>query len=111
MGATSPISPGWEPGQERLFGFSVLVHVFGLGYLSGSQKGQPCVIGHEVRFDPAYEFRRTAFPLANPCNAEYDLVPAWVNVAVVLFAAATLACLGVPVVLTRRDRRAATTRP
>ena len=96
----------WRHATVGLFGLSVLV--YGFGSLTGADWAETC-ISRGVRFDPAYEFRRTAFPLSRPCNAEYDLVPVWMNVAVVLLVAATLACLVVAVVLTRRDRRAART--
>jgi hypothetical protein len=48
-----------------------------------------CVFQHHVRFDAEYysehaeEFKRL-FPLHEKCNADYDMVPAWVNPAIVV---------------------------
>lgn len=36
---------------------------------------------------------RRLFPLSSPCNADFDLVPAWVNPGLVIFAFLTLAFL------------------
>jgi hypothetical protein len=33
------------------------------------------------------------FPMHNRCNADYDLVPGWVNPALVIFAVVAVACL------------------
>jgi hypothetical protein len=47
------------------------------------------------------------FPLHNRCNAHYDLVPAWVNPALVLLPLLATTCLGVAfwlAVARRRDR-------
>ncbi|MEV5985454.1 hypothetical protein AB0L85_10570 [Streptomyces sp. NPDC052051] len=59
-----------------------------------------CVQGHHERYDAAYwdshaeEFRRL-FPLHNKCNAHYDLVPTWVNPAMVICAVVAVAALAV----------------
>ncbi len=37
------------------------------------------------------------FPLSNRCNADYDLVPPWINPALLIFAAMTLAFLALAI--------------
>ncbi|MCX2928524.1 hypothetical protein [Streptomyces sp. NEAU-W12] len=66
------------------------------GALSGGLDiGETCAYTHHQTYDGAYrsarseEFRRL-FPLHNKCNAEYDLVPGWVNPTVVNCAAFVL---------------------
>jgi hypothetical protein len=61
-------------------------------------------------FDAAYTSdahkaaREQLFPLSDPCNVSYDLVPAWVNPTCVVFALAFAASLG-GVVATLLERR------
>jgi hypothetical protein len=62
------------------------------------------------RYDDAYRaahWREPArwFPLHNRCNAGYDLVPAWVNPAVVVLTLLAAGCLGVAVWLVAARRR------
>ncbi|MFC4021264.1 hypothetical protein ACFOW4_25425 [Micromonospora sp. GCM10011542] len=45
------------------------------------------------------------FPLHNRCNASYDLVPAWVNPALVLLPLLATTCLGVAVWLAVAHKR------
>ena len=92
-------------------GVSTGVAGFAVAYLTGILSGgldvgEACVHGHGVRYDEAYraahaeEFDRW-FPLRSKCNENFDLVPAWVNPAIVFFgllAAAGVACLVVAVV-------------
>jgi hypothetical protein len=83
------------------------------GVLSGGlDVGEACVHGHGVRYDASYraahaeEFDRW-FPLRSKCNEDFDLVPAWVNPAVVFFVllgAAGVLCLVVAVVAAVRRR-------
>ncbi|GHA62883.1 hypothetical protein GCM10010330_14310 [Streptomyces tendae] len=61
------------------------------GILSGGlDVGEACVHGHGVRYDEAYraahaeEFDRW-FRLRGKCNENFDLVPSWVNPAIVFF--------------------------
>ncbi|MFI8947702.1 hypothetical protein ACIGO6_14420 [Streptomyces sp. NPDC053750] len=93
---------------------------FAFAYLTGIFSGgldveEACVHGHGVRYDDVYraahweEFSRW-FPLHSKCNEDFDLVPAWVNPAIVFFAllaAVGVLCLAAAVVTavrTRRDR-------
>jgi hypothetical protein len=45
------------------------------------------------------------FPLHNKCNADYDLVPVWVNPALLLLVLLVITCLGVAVWLAVANRR------
>ncbi|MGN3958442.1 hypothetical protein ACGV4K_25610 [Streptomyces sp. WAC8370] len=98
-------------------GVSAGVAGFAVAYLTGVLSGgldvgEACVHGHGVRYDASYraahaeEFNRW-FPLRNKCNEDFDLVPSWVNPAVVFFvllAAAGVLCLAGAVVAAVRRR-------
>lgn len=87
-------------------------------YLTGIFSGgldveEACVHGHGVRYDDAYraahaeEFSRW-FPLHSKCNENFDLVPSWVNPALVFFvllAAVGVLCLAAAVVTAVRTSR------
>ena len=108
-----PMSPegrlrSWRHAAVGLAGFSVLVYGFGLLLVGGSEWAETC-ISRGVRFDPDYEFGKGLWPLSRPCNAEYDLIPSWINVAVALLVAGTLVCLVVTVRLSWRQRSGART--
>ncbi len=91
---------------------------FFVAYLTGILSGgldveEACVHGHGVRYDDAFreahakEFNRW-FPLHSKCNENFDLVPAWVNPAIVFFAllaAIGVLCLAAAVVTALRPRR------
>ncbi|QWB24433.1 MULTISPECIES: hypothetical protein [Streptomyces] len=91
---------------------------FAVAYLTGILSGgldveEACVHGHGVSYDDAYreahaqEFNRW-FPLSSKCNENFDLVPAWVNPALVFFAllaAIGVLCLAAAVVTALRPRR------
>ncbi|WP_037840738.1 hypothetical protein [Streptomyces sp. NRRL F-5126] len=72
------------------------------GVLSeGLDEREECGLRHHQVYDGAYRAAheqqgRSLFPLHDKCNAHYDLVPAWVNPAIVgcaVVAAAALAVL------------------
>ncbi|MGA5894899.1 hypothetical protein [Streptomyces venetus] len=91
---------------------------FSVSYLIGIFSGgldveETCVQVHSVRYDDAFreahaeEFNRW-FPLHSKCNEDLDLVPAWVNPAIVFFvllAAIGVLCLAAAVVTALRTRR------
>jgi len=73
------------------------VTVFSGFAASGLDIKKSCEIAHQ-RFDRAYldqNWRETSqfFPMHSRCNADYDLVPGWVNPALVIFAVFAVACL------------------
>ncbi|GAB2443177.1 hypothetical protein [Streptomyces incanus] len=82
----------------RLWSVSLLVGCVAWvrGALSGGfDVGETCAYAHHQMYDSAYRAVHLAesqrlFPLHNKCNAEYDLVPAWVNPTVVNCAAFVL---------------------
>ncbi|GGW43454.1 hypothetical protein [Streptomyces caelestis] len=91
---------------------------FSVAYLTGIFSGgldveEACVHGHGARYDEAFreahaeEFNRW-FPLHSKCNENFDLVPAWVNPAIVFFtllAAIGVLCLAAAVMTALRTRR------
>ncbi|MDQ8703950.1 hypothetical protein RCO28_15815 [Streptomyces sp. LHD-70] len=80
--------------------FLGLLVSWSVGAFSGAlDVGEACVT-QQQHYDSAYRAQHAAemnqpFPLRNACNADYDLVPGWVNPAVVLFAALLVASLSV----------------
>lgn len=97
---------------------SVGITGFLAAYLTGlvSQGGldaeETCLHGHGARYDAAYvdahaaEFRQW-FPLHFRCNPEVDLVPSWVNPAIVVFALLTaigVLCVARATMLSLRTR-------
>ncbi|MFH8371125.1 hypothetical protein [Streptomyces sp. NPDC018031] len=104
-------SPAW-------FTWSAVLLLLGAGvtYLIGSLAGaslDPAEACHRAgqSYDTAYrranfeEYTRW-FPLHNRCHAGYDLVPAWVNPALVILPVLALLCLTYTVRLTAGRRRA-----
>ncbi|MBP0461165.1 hypothetical protein [Streptomyces montanisoli] len=79
------------------------------GVLSeGLDTREECVLRHHQRYDDAYraaheQQARGLFPLHDKCNAQYDLVPAWVNPAMV--SCAVVAVAAIAVLLVRRGCR------
>ncbi|MET7655509.1 hypothetical protein [Streptomyces sp. NPDC005486] len=86
----------------------------------GLDVAETCTLLRGQKFDDAYRAEHwrepsQAFPLHNKCNASYDLVPAWINPALVLFFAVAVGSLLVAVWTTvvrvrrfwrgRRDRQ------
>jgi hypothetical protein len=58
---------------------------------TGLEVGETCTLFEEQVFDPEYwAAHRQDSPLppySSPCNAEYDMVPGWVNPAIAVTAA------------------------
>ncbi|MFD6425955.1 hypothetical protein [Streptomyces sp. NPDC060198] len=78
---------------------------------SGLDIRQSCEQGNGLRFDEAwneahYSESQSFFPLHAKCSATVDLVPAWVNPAVVTLVLLAGACLCVAFCLEARDHRA-----
>ncbi|MFC5958177.1 hypothetical protein ACFP51_28090 [Streptomyces pratens] len=104
-------SPAW-------FAWSVvlLLPAAGITYLVGSLAGasldpeEACHrVGQtydQVYLDANFEKHRRWFPLYNKCHAGYDLVPAWVNPALVVLPVLALLCLACAVRLAVSRRRA-----
>ncbi|RNG35350.1 hypothetical protein [Streptomyces botrytidirepellens] len=69
-------------------------------FRTGLDVRDTCQFVHHERYDETYwdahakEFQKI-FPLHNKCNAHYDLVPAWVNPAIVVCAVVSLAAIAV----------------
>ena len=76
----------------------MLVWLSGL-LVGGLNDETACAVWHQQPYDAAYrEARRSdefrLFPLSNPCNAYFDLVPEWVNPLLVVFTALALVSIG-----------------
>lgn len=103
--------PGWF-GHAAWASFFLLVLVWLRGAMSGGlDMEETCRITHHQPYDDAYydAHRRDyfrLFPLSNHCNADYDMVPSWVNPAVAVLSLLVLASLtGLVVVLVRQKAR------
>lgn len=70
---------------------------------------ETCEYRHGVGFDRDFwaehlEESRRLFPLHSRCNAEYDLVPSWVNPTIVCLTGLAAACLIASLCLGLRGR-------
>jgi len=81
--------PGWFA-QAGCTSFYLLTLAWMRGFLAGGLRTDKDCLVHQQPYDEAFreahqveQFR--FFPLTNSCNATYDLVPVWVNPAVVVF--------------------------
>ncbi|MEU7024123.1 hypothetical protein ABZ990_26185 [Streptomyces sp. NPDC046203] len=104
-------SAGWCAGSAAL-----LIVATGFVYLAGALSGasldpEEACHARGQRYDYPYvdaHFEETSrwFPLRNPCDAGYDLVPAWVNPALVALPVLAVVCLAfsVRLAVTRRRR-------
>ena len=61
-------------------------------WIGGLDEEETCQLFHHQEYDQKYRTShpehagQNIFPLSNKCNAEYDMVPFWMNPAVVGFA-------------------------
>jgi len=57
---------------------------------------EKCEIFRDQRYEPAIAELSANFPFKNTCNADYDMVPAWLNPTIVVLGVAavlSVACL------------------
>ncbi|WP_331748075.1 hypothetical protein OG520_40910 (plasmid) [Streptomyces sp. NBC_00984] len=78
-------------------GFMVMVWGFGVS-TGGLDVRETCGLTHHTTYDQAWRDRTGAdgtsfFPVANACNEQVSLVPAWVNPAIVVLAVFTVSAL------------------
>jgi hypothetical protein len=64
-------------------------------FAGGHEIDETCAAKHEI-YDEVYRSEHwlepsQVFPMHNKCNADFDLVPFWVNPALVIFAVLTVA--------------------
>lgn len=91
---------GWLAAAPISFvAFSV---TFLIGVFSGGLHTHKTCMREGQIFDREYrsknwEEANRIFPLSNKCNADYDLVPPWINPLLLLLAAATLAFLALSI--------------
>ncbi|MFF9123819.1 hypothetical protein ACF09J_11025 [Streptomyces sp. NPDC014889] len=106
-------SAGWFAGTAVLLLLGTVAAWF-VGALAGTSL-DPAKACHAVgqTYDEDYRSAHLndtqLFPLHDPCNAGYDLVPGWVNPAVVVLPALAVACLAYSVrlaVIHRRTKKA-----
>ncbi|MFI7277918.1 hypothetical protein [Streptomyces sp. NPDC049879] len=112
----------WQPSSLAVVGFVTLLNTATLWFVAvaagGLDLAEACEYGHGVRFDDEWNsahYRESGrlFPVHARCSADVDLVPSWVNPALVALALLSLACLGAAVALGVRNaaRRLRRTRP
>ncbi|MFH8220089.1 hypothetical protein ACH4C2_12480 [Streptomyces sp. NPDC018057] len=103
-------SAGWFTGTAVLCAAATSV-VWLTGALAGtSLDAEEACHRDGAVYDRAYRAAHARederwFPLHDRCSAAHDLVPVWVDPALVLLPAAALACLGAAVGVTVRTRR------
>ncbi len=103
-------TPGWFVATAGLCVVAAAVTWF-IGAFSGSSLDpEESCHAAGTTYDEAYRsahWREPSrlFPLHNKCNAAYDLVPAWVNPALVLLLLAATTCVGVAVWLAVANKR------
>ncbi|MEV5999036.1 hypothetical protein AB0M25_07035 [Streptomyces griseomycini] len=76
---------------------TLLVVWFWGAWSGGLDVAETCRLLHGQEFDPDYRGEHPdeplrVFPLHNRCNASYDLVPAWINPALVCLAVTAAGC-------------------
>lgn len=102
--------PGWFFGTAGLCLVAIPVVWFVGAFSGGLDPEESCHLAGQA-YDESYRaahWREAArwFPLHNRCSAGYDLVPPWVNPALVVLPLLALACLGVASWLVVRRLRA-----
>ncbi|MBG0569294.1 hypothetical protein [Actinoplanes aureus] len=102
--------PGWFVATAVLGVLAAAVTWF-IGAFAGGLDPEESCHTSGTTYDPAYRaahWREPSrwFPLHDRCNADYDLVPAWVNPALVLLAVLVAACLGMAARLAAVHHRA-----
>lgn|GEM_PF-3198286 len=90
---------------------ALLGYGYGLLRMGGLDQEETCVHLRHQRYDEDFVREHHAeqlrwFPLHSYCNADYDLVPAWVNPSVALLALAAVGAAAVAVTLAVRSRGA-----
>ena len=74
---------------------------FGIG-IGGLDNEEACRLSHHQEYDQEYRTshpehaNKKIFPMSNKCNADYDMVPLWINPAVVGFALLSVGAFTVP---------------
>lgn len=69
----------------------VLVYLIGTSYRFAWDIEETCRLGHGQSFDPATISGDALFPISQRCNADYDLVPAFVNPTIIALTALAIA--------------------
>ncbi|WP_350003993.1 hypothetical protein [Pseudarthrobacter sp. WHRI 8279] len=100
------LRPGWILlGIFSAFMVPILLFI-GI-FAGGLDDEESCEISRHQAYDREYRMThpehagRTIFPLSNKCNADYDMVPFWMNPAVVGFALLAVGAFIVPPLITR----------
>ena len=82
--------------------FMVPILLFsGIG-IGGLDDEESCRLSHHQEYDQEYRTThpehagKNIFPMSNKCNAEYDMVPFWINPAVFGFALLSVGVFSVP---------------
>ena len=103
-------TPGWFIGTAALCVTAAAVTWFVGAFAGASLDPVEACHAAGTTYDAAYHsvhFRESSrwFPLHDKCNANYDLVPAWVNPTLVLLLLLTTTCLGAAIWLATANQR------
>ncbi|MFR9725861.1 hypothetical protein ACL02R_21215 [Streptomyces sp. MS19] len=102
----------WQPSSLAVVGVVTLLNTVTLWFVAVAAGGldleEACEYRHGVRFDDGWNSAHhresgRLFPVHARCSADVDLVPSWVNPALVVLALLSLACLGAAVFLGVRN--------
>ncbi|MEU7055348.1 hypothetical protein [Streptomyces sp. NPDC046197] len=103
-------TPGWFTGTAVLCTLATVVTWLVGAFAGSSLDAEEACHRAGAHYDSAYRAAHWQepsrwFPLHDKCNAAHDLVPPWVNPALVILPVLALACLGVAVRLVVANRR------
>ncbi|SCF30134.1 hypothetical protein [Micromonospora chokoriensis] len=108
-------TPGWFAATAALSVVATAVTWFVGAFAGSSMNSEESCRQAGVSYDSAYRaahWRESTrwFPLHDRCNATHDLVPAWVNPALVLLSLLAVLCVGAAVRLAVVRHRTTTSR-
>ncbi|SIN41036.1 hypothetical protein [Micromonospora cremea] len=103
-------TPGWFLGTAALWVAATAITWFRGAFSGAFMNAEESCHSAGATYDGAYRSAHWQepsrwFPLHNKCNATFDLVPAWVNPALVLLPLLATMCVGVAVWLAVVRRR------
>ena len=104
-------SRNWVVAAGIFLFLATLTSGHGTWHMFALDKEEFCTVVLYQRYDLKYALgSEQIFPLTQKCDASYDMVPGFVNPAVIIFLGLAILCVGVSVSASIRGRRPASTR-
>ncbi|MBW8698498.1 hypothetical protein MBT84_02795 [Streptomyces sp. MBT84] len=101
----------WVVAAGILLFLATLTFGYGTWHMFALDKEEFCTVVLHQRYDPRYALgSEQIFPLTQKCNTSYDMVPGFVNPAVIISLGLAILCVGVSVSAAIRRRRPASIR-